>query len=70
MGVGGVTVGRASRHSVEGKRIVLRLCLYEEQATGDKIRGELGSSNLEESCFPEEVIGPKGRRERLKEGEV
>jgi hypothetical protein len=45
---------------MEGERVVLRLGLYEEQqAAGDEIRGELGGSNLEESCFPGEVICPR-----------
>ena len=44
---------------VEGKRIVLRLCLYKEQAAGDEKRGELGGSNLEESCLPGEVVCPR-----------
>ena len=48
-----------SRHDVAGKRIVLRLCLYEEQAAGDEKRGELGGSNLEESCLPGEVVCPR-----------
>jgi hypothetical protein len=40
---------------VEGKRIVLRLGLYEEQAARDGYRGELGSSNLKQSFFPGKV---------------
>jgi hypothetical protein len=44
---------------VEGKRIVLRLCLYKEQAAGDEKRGELGGSNLEETCLPGEVVCPR-----------
>jgi hypothetical protein len=48
-----------SRHDVAGKRIVLRLCLYEEQAAGDEKRGELGGSNLEESCLPGKVVCPR-----------
>jgi len=43
---------------VEGKRVVLRLILYEEQTAGDEQRGELGSSNLKESCFPGKVVRP------------
>ena len=38
---------------------VLRLCLYEEQAAGDEKRGELGGSNLEESCLPGTVVCPR-----------
>jgi hypothetical protein len=45
-------------HNVEGKRVVLRLILYEEQTAGDEQRGELGSSNLKESCFPGKVVRP------------
>ena len=48
-----------SRHNVKGKRIVLRLCLYEEQAAGDEQRWELGGSNLEESCLPGKVVCPR-----------
>ena len=62
-GVGAVTVGLGMGDScarkVEGKRIVLRLCLYKEQAAGDEKRGELGGSNLEESCLPGEVVCPR-----------
>jgi hypothetical protein len=47
-----------SRHNVKGKRIVLLLGLYEEQTAGDEQRGELGSNNLKESCFPGKVICP------------
>ena len=47
-----------ARHNVEGKRVVLRLILYEEQTAGDEQRGELGSSNLKESCFPGKVVRP------------
>ena len=43
---------------MEGKRVVLRLILYEEQTAGDEQRGELGSSNLKESCFPGKVVRP------------
>jgi hypothetical protein len=44
---------------VKGKRIVLRLCLYEEQAAGDEQRWELGGSYLEESCLPGKVVCPR-----------
>ena len=47
------------RHNVKGKRIVLRLCLYEEQEAGDEQRWELGGSNLEESCLPGKVVCPR-----------
>jgi hypothetical protein len=36
---------------MEGKRIILRLSLYEEQTAGDEIRGELGSRNLKRAAF-------------------
>ncbi len=42
----------------EDKRVVLQLILYEEQRAGDEQRWELGSSNLEESCFPGKVVCP------------
>ena len=45
-----------AQHNVEGKRVVLRLILYEEQTAGDEQRWELGSSNLEESFFPGKVV--------------
>ena len=44
---------------MKGKHIVLRLCLYEEQAAGDEQRWELGGSNLEESCLPGKVVCPR-----------
>ncbi len=43
---------------MEGKRVVLRLSLYEEQTAGDEQHGELGSSKLKESCFPGKVVRP------------
>ena len=62
-GVGAVTVGLGMTCVPVRWRgnasYSFRLCLYKEQAAGDEKRGELGGSNLEESCLPGEVVCPR-----------